>query len=408
MTPDYCDVVISATIESALDTKLTFDNATQTFSLPQFSDSLDLSGSTSTDYTVTVSYETFSKYQVAAQQSGSKDLVYTIKNPCIDTDYVVITPPTDAINQKYIVFDDPANFTVSDFTLTTTPISDHGLCGDIAVTYTFDGVALPANGDPLSFVTDTGPTDYFSIDSEDTNLIGEVKPYSLKAVLADWPKATYPGVTESSVTKTISFNDPCDDPFTFSANDQTDPANYLYDGTLEFALTQFTITPSICEVEYTCDSIARSDGLTNTYLPCSALTFDGVIDESTDANNDVTDGKLTFSATADDYTNNVYPPGEYVVTIKGTTTDSGDEVTSTMTITIVDVCNPPQSITAPGLADQDYILTTSPDNYAPSDFTIDPSYCPFNTASTITDLSPNTLPSPTSSAADDEWALFYD
>ena len=101
MTPDYCDVVISATIESALDTKLTFDNATQTFSLPQFSDSLELSGSTSTDYTVTVSYETFSKYQVAAQQSGSKDLVYTIKNPCIDTDYVVITPPTDAINQKW-------------------------------------------------------------------------------------------------------------------------------------------------------------------------------------------------------------------------------------------------------------------------------------------------------------------
>ena len=307
------------------------------------------------------------------------------------------------------MFDDPINFTVSDFTLTTTPIADHDLCGDITVSYTFDGVPLPASLDPLSYVTDPVTGDeYFSIDSENTDLIGEIKPYSLKAVLANYSKATYPGVTESSVTKTISFNDPCDDPFTFTAEDQTDPADYSYTGTLEFALNQFTITPSICEVEYTCDSISRSDGVTNTYLPCSALTFDGTIDESTDANGVVTDGKLTFSATADDYTNDVYPPGEYVVTIKGTTTDSGDETTSTMTITIVDVCNPPQSITAPGYADQDYILTTSPANYVPADFTIVPSYCPFSTAATITDLSPNTLPSPTSSAANDEWAFFYD
>jgi len=227
-------------------------------------------------------------------------------------------------------------------------------------------------------------------------------------VLANWPKATYPGVTESSVTKTISFNDPCDDPFTFSANDQTDPADYSYSGTLDFTLTPFTITPSICEVEYSCQSITRSDGQTNTYLPCSDLTFDGVIDGSEDAGGAVTDGKLSFSATADDYTNNVYPPGDYVVTIAGTTTDSGDVETSTMTITIVDVCNPPQSITAPGYTDQDYILTTTPANYAPADFTIVPSYCPFSTAFTITDLSPDTLPSPTSSDTDDEWAFFYD
>jgi len=56
VTPAYCVVVVSATIESALDTKLTFDADTQTFTLPQFSDSLSLSGSTSTDYDVTVSY----------------------------------------------------------------------------------------------------------------------------------------------------------------------------------------------------------------------------------------------------------------------------------------------------------------------------------------------------------------
>ena len=164
MTPDYCDVVISATIGTAadsLDTKLSFDNTTQTFSLPQFSDSLDLSGNTETDYTVTVSYETFSKYQVAAQQSGSKDLIYTIKNPCIDPAYVVITPPADVVNQKYIVFDDPVDFTVSDFTLTTTPITDHDLCGDITVTRTFDGSALPANGDPLAYYDDTPGSEYF-------------------------------------------------------------------------------------------------------------------------------------------------------------------------------------------------------------------------------------------------------
>lgn len=44
LTPSFCVVEITATIPNGLNEKLSFDEDTQTFTLPQFSDSLDLAG----------------------------------------------------------------------------------------------------------------------------------------------------------------------------------------------------------------------------------------------------------------------------------------------------------------------------------------------------------------------------
>ena len=135
-------------------------------------------------------------------------------------------------------------------------------------------------------------------------------------------------------------------------------------------LTPFTITPSFCEVTYACDEITRTHGLTNSYISCVDSNFDGNFDGSTDLNGKITDRLMTFSADSDDYTNDGYPPSEFEITIKGTATDSGDEVPIKITIFIKDPCYPPESTTPPGFVDQSYVLTKILADFEPNDFTI--------------------------------------
>ena len=118
---------------------------------------------------------------------------------------------------------------------------------------------------------------------------------------------------------------------------------------------------------------------------------------------------MTFSADSDDYTNDVYPPGEYEITIKGTASESGAEVPTKITIVIKDPCYPPESITPPGFVDVSYVLTVIVPDYVTKDFTIAPGYCKFNTQYTISDFSPDTLPNAVmKGSADLAWSFFYD
>ena len=74
-----------------------------------------------------------------------------------------------------------------------------------------------------------------------------------------------------------------------------------------------------------------------------------------------------------------YPPGEYTVTITGTAEKSVDQVTKSATfiLTLVDPCNPPVSITSPGLTNQVYTITNANATpYAHPVFISDPTYCP--------------------------------
>ena len=140
------------------------------------------------------------------------------------------------------------------FTITTIPIP-HTLCGNIAYSATFDGNAV--DGDPLDYDPDTRK---FTAESEDINLIGVTKPYTVIATLANWPPINYftaPSVTGSS---TIKFVDPCLNPFTFESTTQTNPAADKYTGNaITYTLNPFTITPDYCEISYACDSITFED-----------------------------------------------------------------------------------------------------------------------------------------------------
>jgi len=68
-----------------------FDDSTQTVSFPEIIDSLTLSGVTETIYTVTVTY---TGGDGTTQVTSTDSFTITIKNPCIDPNYVFLTAPT--------------------------------------------------------------------------------------------------------------------------------------------------------------------------------------------------------------------------------------------------------------------------------------------------------------------------
>ena len=110
--------------------------------------------------------------------------------------------------------------------------------------------------------------------------------------------------------------------------------------------------PQICEVTYQCTSVEREDTDPSS-ISCSNLVFDGVFD------NQPSDGILTFTASSDDYINNIYTPGVYIVTITGIADGSQplQEKTATFKITLIDPCDPPVSISGSDFTNQEYTLT---------------------------------------------------
>ena len=153
-----------------------------------------------------------------------------------------------------------------------------------------------------------------------------------------FPQATNPDAPSFSPTNDIEFIDPCISPFTFTTTSQTSPGFDKYSGNqIVFSLTPFTITPTICEVEYTCISVVKDDDINAiSDINCSDLT--------SAANFELVDGKLTFSANSDDYENMRVTPGNYEVTITGTAVTSGQTDFATFVISMVDPCDPPNSI----------------------------------------------------------------
>ena len=77
-------------------------------------------------------------------------------------------------------------------------------------------------------------------------------------------------------------------------------------------------------------------------MTCGDFTFDRIY------NNESTDGQLTFTATQQDYIDDVYTPGVYVVTITGTVDEAESSLTKAtiIEITLLDPCDPPTSVTS--------------------------------------------------------------
>ena len=109
------------------------------------------------------------------------------------------------------------------------------------------------------------------------------------AEFANFPVNTFPTADSATDSDTITFINPCLVP-TLTATAQTGPAGDTYSGNpITFNLNQFDITPSFCEVQYSCASVAFLGGGASV-LDCDYVTFDGVF------NGDANDGVLTFTA----------------------------------------------------------------------------------------------------------------
>jgi hypothetical protein len=161
----------------------------------------------------------------------------------------------------------------------------------------------PVTGVPLSY---DDPTNIFEIESEDQDLIGRTKQYSLEAEFSDYPSSSTSAAT-AAVEANITFNDPCLEPFIFSGNTQanTDPNKYT-DTVIDWTFIKHTISPSYCVIMYQCsDPILRVDGKINENLTCADLGFDLIYEDVPQ----LTDGKIQFKASETDYTSGTYPPG---------------------------------------------------------------------------------------------------
>ena len=227
----------------------------------------------------------------------------------------------------------------------TVPVT-HNLCGGITVVAKYDGqpIGLPDNNDPMQY---NAANNQFSALSSNQALQGQTKPYSLEATLTNWPPTDplYPNSFKRVSSNFIEFDNPCDDPFSFAATAQDNIVDN-FSGVEQFwELNPFTIDPPRCLIDYVCESVERVDGTTSE-INCARLNFDGHFNSQPS-----TDGLIKFTATGTDYINNVYRPGQYRVTIKGTATNSLDSQTRTATFVIQlnDPCDTPTLINVPTL-----------------------------------------------------------
>ena len=322
MTPTWCTNKLEYSAPG-LESWLQWNEGTQTFTFPQITDDLSLAGLTETTYEVSTSFTTTDYTGAETPYTQKFDL--TIKNPCIDQEFVRILAPTLA-KKTYIIDSEPFTFDPEgEFTVETEPVVGHTLCGDFKFVAKFANQVV--TGDPLSY---NDATREFTADSEDGNLLTDPEqPYSIEVEFLTYPLSTYPTVDTASAASTIEFINPCLKPFKFEPREQTNPSHDEFTGEdIVFTLTEFELTPARCEASYRCTSVERLDQAASS-LSCSDLTFDGVFDGQD------TDGTLTFSADSQDYINDTFTPGVYTVTITGTAVGSSPLLEQTATFFLI-------------------------------------------------------------------------
>ena len=104
-----------------------------------------------------------------------------IKNPCVNPEFVTIVAPENFDPQDYIIDSGSKSLDAHGvFTVETTPLIGHSLCGEITLTPKYDGALLPSS-DPLTQVGYSSADRQFVIISTNEDLIGSSKPYSVTA-----------------------------------------------------------------------------------------------------------------------------------------------------------------------------------------------------------------------------------
>jgi len=337
-------------------------NEDQSITLAQFYDALILSGDTEITHTVTVTYEVFSDHEDNSVITVTDTFPITIKNPCINKNFVTIVTPNGPLSDETYVIDSAAKtwtpYSTGAWSVATTPVT-HTLCGGLTITPQYEGFDL-IGGEPI---THTSGTDALTVESTDGDLIGETKAYSLVATLTNYPVGTYATADTETLSGTIQFLNPCDNPFTFTVPaQQTTGLSDNFSGTaIDWTLTEFPITPSRCIINYSCTGVVEAGEASST-IGCGDLPFDGIFDNIANVDANLADGELTFTADPADY--GTYRPGSYTVTIKGAVEGVTDvpgttSQTTTLTIVLTDPCDPPASLVVanPAAVDMDYTLT---------------------------------------------------
>jgi hypothetical protein len=250
--------------------------ASRTFSY-FYSGSTDLAGTTapgfSTDYTMTVGATILQSDGVTTtSHSTTANLVLTIKNPCVDDDYLDVVPLSSLPDYYYTLYDEvnegsPVvynSWTHAPFTIVSSA-NLGGICGSLVYeqSETKALVQDPVNGGTLYDNTKILVFNYINNDpvpatnlrheiyAEDRTLVPGPYPY---VVCASYP--LYP--MEYCSVGEVYLRDPCVapyGPFDLSITGATLPTatiDYLSSSTTVLSFPTYTVDPSICTPSFSC------------------------------------------------------------------------------------------------------------------------------------------------------------
>ena len=238
----------------------------------------------------------------------------------------------------------------------------------------------------------------FRVDSDDEDLIDEVKTYKMRVELADYPTATYPTASFLEYESTVTFQDPslvgdvCENPNIASITTETQTASVTdnFSGTPKtWTYVPYTIAPAICtsKLSVICVEITgpNTDAGAAHPLECSDYEIGG---------SNGNDLSFTFSQSQYD---TQLAPGTYTFTYNVTTDINVPELTKTLTFDLIltDICDDSSNtITATSaLPNVDYTITDTKKSIATTGiFTITPTVCPFSVAVNIGTLTGNQTP----------------
>jgi hypothetical protein len=130
--------------------------------------------------------------------------------------------------------------------------------------------------------------------------------------------------------------------------------------------------------------VVRDDGIASE-IGCENLAAAGALFGEIG-----TENTLSYSIDSADFEYQLVliAPGTYTVTVEGEVDNSVpiQRLESSYTLSLLDPCDPPTSITAATLFNQVYTITDDDATYTHPIFTVDPSYCPLYYSYTIGDI----------------------
>lgn len=163
------------------------------------------------------------------------------------------------------------------------------------------------------------------------------------------------------------MKDPCMDEAYTTIHDTAQEDSELEDGytgvDMVFNYASFTTTPAYCQP------------LLQVY--CSAITIPSTAFAQVTCPTLSEDNKLTWNYNVGSYLAFGYAPGDYIYTYNVCIFGYTQNCSSfTVTVTLIDPCDPPLSLSQLDLTDQEYTITQAEVQYQHASYSILPLYCP--------------------------------